>query len=82
MWLNFGYVLRLQVADSIPAQVSGSQSVSCVFAVIHPTLFLPLLEHLALPRNWKTVGMDSAAPPFPLFLASSSFQSSVWPIFF
>lgn len=30
MWLNCGCVLRLQVADSIPAQVSGSQSVSCV----------------------------------------------------
>lgn len=74
MWLNFGCVLRLQVADSIPAQVSGSQSVPyvclCVCVCVcwdSSTLFLPLSEQLALPRNWKNVSMDSS-PTLPRIL--------------
>lgn len=64
-WLNFGYVLRLQVADSIPAQVSGSQSVSCVFAVLHPTL-LSQTSSLFLVTG-KLSAWNQQPRPFPVF---------------
>lgn len=76
MWLNVGCVLHLQVADSIPAQVSDSQSVFCVCAVPPP---LPILSSFApffIPPPSSplraispfsgNVGMDTATPP-PFF---------------
>lgn len=64
VWLNAGCVLHLQVADSIPAQVSGSQSVFCMCAVVvpHPPpllcslicpSFFPLSEQPLLFLFWK-----------------------------
>lgn len=84
MWLNVGCVLHLQVADSIPAQVSGSQSVLCVcvccgysssshpFLSLLPYSFLlfPLSEQPLLSSLWKRRHGYSNPPPFssPLFI--------------
>ena len=80
MWLNAGCVLHLQVADSIPAQVSGSQSVFCMCAVVvpHPppllcslicSSFFPPQSNLFYSFSGN-VSMDRAThpSPAPLFL--------------
>lgn len=52
VWLNVGCVLHLQVADSIPAQVSGSQSVFCVcVCVLWLSPILPSFDPLFVPPS-------------------------------
>lgn len=89
VWLNAGCVLHLQVADSIPAQVSGSQSVFCMCAVVvpHPPpllcslicpLFLsPLRATSSIPFLETSAWIGQPSPPLPP-CSSLLFPFSFW----
>lgn len=62
VWLNIGCALRLQVADSIPAQVSGFQ---CLLYVCSGRSHYPQ-SIIFLPFSGN-IGMDTATLLFPLF---------------
>lgn len=82
VWLNAGCVLRLQVADSIPAQVSGFPE-CLLYVSISPSLrslmwssfSLPLSEQALLSLFWKHRHGNSN-PPLP------PWSSSILPLFF
>lgn len=77
VWLNAGCVLHLQVADSIPAQVSGSQCVFCMCAGVipHPLSLCSRIRSSFFPSEQPllsllsgNVRMDTATLPCPASL--------------
>lgn len=78
-WLNVGCVLHLQVADSLPAQVSGSQSVFCLRAVIPHLHFLcPAFSPLRATSSffWERRHGYSDLPLSPIVSPPPSFSSA------